>query len=438
MIILEKSPFRTENFKKLRTNFQNTEINTHNLAHMIKKPRIWPQYLSADIIKYNRSYQNLCIFQKSNYLPCEKGTKLCIYTIFEEEEEESEYPDIEEGVTIQEIKIQPKYKKSQDLFNYGYEIYDEDSLKENHFNDDSTLSYSEEEPLKDSKENIQGHCFKLCQNKLELVKYFIELKNGFFYIYKNNRLRSFIWLRGTFFKQEPIFKYKKETFYCFSITYTNNVKKLYFNNINEYTNWLYALKNICHIDRTQNYKIIKETNLNEYTASIEARCTLQNEKVEITRYYKSHTPSNLLKDIKREIKLKNFFFHDMINHYDTFENHDYLYIINKSVKISNLMEYFSYSEFTFPEKKIKIIIKKIAEFMNYLFSYGIIINLNPENFLLNNVFNTPDTHENGIDLKINSLLDFQFIKKKSMSFSHVYESVNLFKLALPGSRNFYK
>jgi hypothetical protein len=55
--------------------------------------------------------------------------------------------------------------------------------------------------------------------------------------------------------------------------------------------------------------------------------------------------------------------------------------------------------------------------MNYLYNYGIFINLNPENFLLNNLFYTSDTPEYGIDLKINSHINFQFIKTKSMSFS---------------------
>jgi tRNA A-37 threonylcarbamoyl transferase component Bud32 len=276
--------------------------------------------------------------------------------------------------------------------------------------DENKISFKQS---KNEIEKMSGFLFKYNLKKTDIKKFNYSLKGSKLYYYQDKKLKGVINLTNCHFSfsnnKIKLFQINK-LFYCFYIYHNLNKNAFFCEFEEEIQKWYDALTNSKIIDITSMFSDTVIIGQGKFSVVYKGLDKESNKELAIKILRKSKMQRVHFESVRREVSILEYCkYHDIssvIKLINSFENHEYIYIIQDFFPNSiDLYEYMKCNSFCIKENIAKSLIKNILTILESIHNLGIIHrDLKPENILIKN-------NSNKFEIK---LIDFglsRFISK---------------------------
>ena len=274
------------------------------------------------------------------------------------------------------------------------EINNEEDKEENEYvkvirKISDTIEFDEKLKQKSFEKNIlfQGKVVRYLKEYDKVYSIWLVLLDQNIYYYsdeKKSEFTGFHHISGCFIKENGKTVMKNETYYSFSIIFSNKTRIYYAKDKNNAREWTDQLRqSLGYQNFFDFYQIIDHIGKGSFGVVKLGRNSITKDKVAIKIIDKKKLNSKEFEQVQREIAIMKSINHpNIISLIDHFENSEYFFIVMEYIKYGSLKD-FVRTNVKLSEEVCANIIFQIANGLKYLNEFGIIHrDIKPDNILI--------------------------------------------------------
>jgi Ca2+-binding EF-hand superfamily protein len=229
--------------------------------------------------------------------------------------------------------------------------------------------------------------YKLTENN-KMKKYYLVVLGKDIYYYKSDTKQDLLGmhnLSGCFVKENAEKKIEGQTYYSFSVIFSNKTRRYFTKDKEEMQQWMSSLKQAIGYQSFFDFYDV-QTDLGEGKFGMVKLGIHKNsgEKVAIKIIKKDSMTVSDMELVRSEIDIMKLCKHpNVVRLLDHFENSEYIFIVMEYLAGGDLSNFFNEKNFDFDEPTAANVISQICSGIKYIHQFGIVHrDLKPENIML--------------------------------------------------------